>query len=200
MRITGVILAGGQGSRMGGEDKGQVLLAGRPLASWVLDALRPQVDTVVISANRSLDAYRRYGYPVVTDTESGFQGPLAGMAAAIARITTPLALFVPCDGPVLPPDLADRLLRALEAQDAEVAVVHDGERLQPAHALLRTSLGEALAAGVAAGERRLARWFRGRECVEVDFSDVPDAFVNVNTPEDRERLAATLTEERNRGP
>jgi len=190
--ITGVILAGGQGSRMGGQDKGFVPLAERPLVEYVLAALRPQVDELVISANRSLDRYRAYGYPVVTDTETGFQGPLAGMAAAMTHVRTSLTAFVPCDGPALPRDLIDRLHRALSAEDAEIAVAHDGERLQPAHALVRTELTEALAAEVTRGERRIARWFRSRRSVEVDFSDVPDAFINVNTPEERERLAARL--------
>lgn len=198
--ITGVVLAGGRGSRMGNRDKGLVPLAGRPLVDHVLDALRPQVDTVIVSANRSLDTYRRYGYRVVTDTETGFQGPLAGMAAAIVHVSTPLALFVPCDGPRLPRDLARRLYQALAAADAEVAVAHDGERLQPAHSLLRAALAEELTAAVAAGERRIAHWFRGRRTVEVDFSDVADAFVNVNTPEERERLAATLVDDENRAP
>lgn len=190
--ITGVILAGGQGSRMGGVDKGLVDLAGRPLVAHVLDALRPQVDDIIISANRSLDQYRAFGYPVVTDAEAGFQGPLAGMAAALARVGTPLAAFVPCDGPALPPDLVDRLRRALDDAGAEVAVAHDGERLQPAHALVRAELAGNLAEAVAAGERRIAFWFRSRRTVEVNFSDEAAAFANVNTPEERERLATQL--------
>lgn len=190
--ITGVILAGGQGSRMGGQDKGFVQLAGHPLVEYVLEALRPQVDGLIISANRSLDRYETYGYPVVTDTETGFQGPLAGMSAAMPHVGTPLTAFVPCDGPALPDDLIARLYRALSERDAEIAVAHDGERLQPAHALMRTALAAALAAEVAAGERRIARWFRTRRTVEVNFSDRPDAFANVNTPEERERLAARL--------
>ncbi|MDZ7810743.1 MAG: molybdenum cofactor guanylyltransferase MobA [Arhodomonas sp.] len=190
--ITGVILAGGEGSRMGGVDKGLVEVAGRPLVEHVLGTLQPQVDAVLISANRSLERYRAYGHPVITDAGSGFQGPLAGMAAALAKVHTPLTAFVPCDAPALPPDLVARLRRALEAEGAEVATAHDGERLQPAHALLRTALAGSLAADVSAGQRRIAHWFRGRRTVEVDFSDVPEAFANVDTPEERERMTALL--------
>lgn len=193
--ITGVILAGGQGSRMGGVDKGLVEVGGRPLVAHVLAALSPQVDRILISANRNLATYRALGHPVVTDADAGFQGPLAGMAAALMNVETEYAVFVPCDGPRLPPTLVARLFTALREADAEVAVPHDGERLQPAHGLLRAALRERLGMDVADGERRIARWFRGRNTVEVDFSDAPEAFLNVNTPEERDRLERELAAE-----
>ncbi len=190
-RITGVILAGGRGQRMGGEDKGLVPLAGRPMVEHVLAALAPQVDALAISANRNLERYRGYGHSVITDSDPNFQGPLAGMAAALAQATTPLALFVPCDGPRLPADLAARLHAAL-GPDTPVAVAHDGERLQPAHALVRTDLARRLAAALPAGERRIAHCLRSLGAVTVDFSDQSAAFANVNTPEERDRLAREL--------
>ncbi len=187
-RITGVILAGGRGQRMGGEDKGFVVLAGRPMVAHVLAALTPQVDALAISANRNLERYAEYGHPVITDTDPDFQGPLAGMAGVLARVATPLTLFVPCDGPRLPADLAARLSAALNA-DTPPAMASDGERLQPAHALVRTELASRLTADLAGGERRIANWLRSVGAVIVDFSDQADAFANVNTPQERDRLA-----------
>lgn len=190
-RITGVVLAGGRGQRMGGEDKGFVMLAGRPMVEHVLTALAPQVDALAISANRNLKRYAEYGHPVITDTHPDFQGPLAGMAAVLARVDTPLTLFVPCDGPRLPADLAARLGAALNA-NTPAAMASDGERLQPAHALMRTELAARLIADLAAGERRIANWLRGVGAAIVDFSDQAGAFANVNTPEERDRLAGEL--------
>jgi molybdopterin-guanine dinucleotide biosynthesis protein A len=191
--ITGVVLAGGRGQRMGGVDKGFVMLAGRPMVEHVLAALAPQVQTLAISANRSLERYAAYGHPVITDSDPDFQGPLAGMAAVLARIDTPLTLFVPCDGPQLPRDLAARLRAALDG-GTPAAMASDGERLQPAHALIRTELAARLAADVAAGERRIANWLRGVGAAVVDFSDQAEAFANVNTPEERDRLACQLAD------
>lgn len=191
MSVTGIILAGGRGQRMGGEDKGLVALAGRPMAAHVLAALAPQVDTILISANRNVATYEAFGYPVIRDSEADFQGPLAGMAAALKRVDTRLALFVPCDAPCLPADLAARLDAALDA-DTPAACVHDGERLQPAHALVRRELAPALEAAVAAGERRIAHWLRQVGAASVDFSDQPEAFLNVNTPEERDHLAQRI--------
>ncbi|MBA1147119.1 molybdenum cofactor guanylyltransferase [Ectothiorhodospiraceae bacterium WFHF3C12] len=190
--VTGVILAGGRGSRMGEQDKGLMLLAGRPLVEHVLDALRPQVGAIMISANRNLERYRSLGFHVVRDAQPGFQGPLAGIASALSAIDTPLAAFVPCDGPLLPDDLVARLRHALAQARAEVALPHDGERIQPAFALMRSDLREALTEAVRGGERRLGYWLQSRRVVEVDFRDRPGAFANVNTPTDLDQLARTL--------
>lgn len=191
MNITGVILAGGRGQRMGGEDKGLVNLAGRPMTAHVLTALAPQVSAILISANRNVATYEAFGHPVIRDSAADFQGPLAGMAAALRQVETPLALFVPCDAPCLPADLAARLRAALDA-DTPAACAHDGERLQPAHALVRRDLAPALEAAVTAGERRIAHWLRQVGAATVDYSDQPEAFLNVNTPEERDRLAQRI--------
>jgi len=191
--VTGVVLAGGRGSRIGGRDKGWLELAGRALIVHVLDALRPQVDALLINANRSLARYRRLGCPVVGDALPGFQGPLAGLAGALTAAETPLVLVVPCDGPLLPCDLVERLRKALVESGAEIAIAHDGERLQPAHALLRRDLRPDLLAALEAGERAIHRWYQQRRTVVVEFSDRRGAFRNVNTEAERRALEQALT-------
>jgi molybdopterin-guanine dinucleotide biosynthesis protein A len=186
--ITGVVLAGGQGRRMGGEDKGLVDFQGRPLIAWVIDALLPQVDTLIINANRNTERYAELGYPVVPDALGGYQGPLAGFASGMEHARTPLVLTVPCDGPMLPSDLTARLAEGLRAGEAEIAVAHNGERIQPVYALLRTSLLPSLKAFLAGGERKIDRWYASHRTVTVDFSDRPDTFANINSPEDRRAL------------
>lgn len=190
--VTGVVLAGGRATRMGGEDKGLVRLAGRPMVEHVLRALVPQVSTVVINANRNRARYAAFGYPVMADDMTDFQGPLAGMCAALAAVRTELTLFVPCDSPLLPPDLADRLMRALTGADSEIAVAFGAQRLQPVFALMQTALEPSLRAYLAAGGRKIDRWYAQHRCAHADFSDAPDTFVNVNTPEERDLLSARL--------
>ncbi len=183
--VTGVILAGGRGSRMGGVDKGLVTLAGRPMIARVLDAVRPQVDRVIINANRSLDAYAAYGCPVVPDAAGDYPGPLAGMAAGLAAAgTAAWVLFVPCDTPLLPPDLCRRLLAAARAQDAEIAIASDGTRSHPVFALIDRTLESSLERFLAGEERKILRWMGRHRLIEVDFSDCPRRFANVNTPEE----------------
>jgi len=182
--VTGVILAGGAGRRMGGVDKGLVNLAGKPLARHVLDALAPQVDAVLVSANRNAGEYRKLGCAVVGDGEGegeggeGYRGPLAGMLGGMKKAATPLALFVPCDAPFLPADLAARL-RA--AGDCDIAVAHDGERLQPVFCLLRTALADSLAQFLGGGGRKIDCWFDRHNVRRVDFSDNPGGFANINS-------------------
>lgn len=186
--LSGVILAGGAGRRMGGVDKGLVELAGRPLARHVLDALAPQVDAVLVSANRNAFEYRKLGCAVVGDGEGGggedYRGPLAGMLGGMKKAAAPLALFVPCDAPFLPADLAARL-RA--AGDCDIAVAHDGERLQPVFCLLRTTLADSLARFLGGGGRKIDYWFDLHNVRRVDFSDNPGGFANINSPADLAR-------------
>ncbi|MBI1422302.1 MAG: molybdenum cofactor guanylyltransferase [Gammaproteobacteria bacterium] len=186
--VTAVILAGGMGKRMGGVDKGQVKLNNKPLIEWVIEAIRPQVSHILINANRSHDAYARYGFPVLRDQLSDYQGPLAGFAAGMQAASTTHIVTVPCDGPLLPPDLVERLIHALESQQADIAVAHDGERLQPVYALIPVSLLTSLNAFLASNDRKIDRWYAQQRMALADFSDVPSTFLNVNTPEDRERL------------
>jgi molybdenum cofactor guanylyltransferase len=147
--------------------------------------MRPQVDTLLINANRSIERYRALGCPVIGDALDDFQGPLSGFASALAAAETPLVAIVPCDCPRLSPDLVSRLRGALTAADAEIAVAHDGERLQPVHALLRRELCADLLATLEDGERKIDRWYAMHAMVCVDFSDEPEVFRNVNAETDR---------------
>lgn len=188
LAITGAVLAGGQGRRMGGVDKGLVPLNGRPLIVWTLEALQSQVDTLLINANRSLDEYRALGWPVVCDTVEGYEGPLVGMLSVLSAAQTDFVLTVPCDAPRVPPDLARRLSAALLEADAEIAVAHADGRRQSVHALMRRDLRDTLAEAITAGERKISRWQDARRCVEVPCDDIADHFVNINTPEERDQL------------
>lgn len=182
--VTGVILAGGQGRRMGGADKGLQLLDGRPLAQWVLERLTPQVASVLISANRNLARYAEFGCAVLPDLIPDSAGPLAGLHAALARATAPLLQTVPCDSPFLPEDLVARLHAELAGRGAELAVVRCGGRVHRAFSLLRCDLAPRLDAFLAAGERKVGLWHASLDTVEVDFDDVAEAFANLNTPDD----------------
>lgn len=190
--VTGVVLAGGRARRMGGRDKGLVELAGRPMVDYVLEALRPQVAATLINANRSHEHYAAYGCEVVADSFGDFSGPLAGMASAMGHAATDFIVTVPCDTPLLPACLAERLCRALEADAADLAVAHDGERMQPVFALLRVALLPDLRRALAAGERKIDRWYAAHRVALADFSDRPEAFVNVNSPEELEAVGARL--------
>lgn len=192
--VTAIVLAGGRATRMGGQDKGLVELAGRPMIAHVLASLAPQVERIIVNANRNLERYAAFGWPVVTDEDSGFLGPLAGLAAGMKAATTPLVLTAPCDSPLLPRDLADRLLAALADQDAELAVPHDGERLQPVFVLARRDLLDSLVAYLAGGGRKIDRWFEQHRVAQVKFADRPETFVNVNDPEERRALEARLAQ------
>lgn len=195
--VTGVILAGGEGRRMGGADKGLQLLDGLPLVQWVLDRLSPQVDAMVISANRNIDRYREFGCPVLTDEQLGFAGPLAGLQAALARAATPLVLTAPCDSPALPADLRVRLHAALESAQADLAVPRAGQRVHRAFCLARREVLPRLTAYLAGGDRKLGLWHESMSTVEVDFDDQAEAFGNINSPADLaafQSLAARLGE------
>ncbi len=186
--ITGGILAGGRGSRLGGVDKGLAEFAGRPLIEHVMEGLLPQVNHLLINANRNLEQYRRYGHPVINDRLEGHQGPLAGFAALMEVCEDSWLVTVPCDTPQIPPDLVTRLWAGREAADARIAVAHDGRRLQPAHALLDVALLDDLEDFLAAGERKIDIWYARHPMVAVDFSDRADAFLNLNRPEDYQQF------------
>ncbi|WP_104203567.1 molybdenum cofactor guanylyltransferase MobA [Billgrantia saliphila] len=191
--VTGLILAGGQGRRMGGRDKGLESFAGQPLVSHVQARLVGRVAEIVISANRNLEVYRSFADRVVSDPESGFQGPLMGIYGGMRAATTPWLLVVPCDTPALPNDLLSRLAAGVDEHD--IAVAHDGERLHPVVALLRTTLADDLLTVLATGERKVGRWYARHAWVAVDFGDSREAFTNLNTEDDKRRLEARLQEE-----
>lgn len=182
--ITGVILAGGQGRRMGGIDKGLQELQGRPMVQWVLARLAPQVGSVLINANQNLERYAEFGCAVLPDRIPDFAGPLAGLHAALGQAATPLLVTVPCDSPFLPADLVARLHAALVAEHAEIAVARSGDRVHRAFCLVRRELLPQLEAFLAAGERKIGLWHAALKVVEVGFDDVPAAFSNINTLEE----------------
>lgn len=185
--ITGVLLAGGQGSRMGGVDKGLVELAGRPMAAHVLARLAPQVDEIIINANQNAEAYARFGHSVFGDDIPGYAGPLAGLHAALARARHALVATVPCDSPFLPADLVVRLAAARAAADADLAVAKTFDQPHPVFCLCRRALADHLLAFLQDGGRKIDRWYASLKVVEVAFDDEEAAFRNINT---RDELAA----------
>jgi molybdopterin-guanine dinucleotide biosynthesis protein A len=194
--ITGLILAGGRGSRMGGVDKGLQVYRGRPLAQHALDRLRPQVHQVMVNANRNQETYRALNVPVWPDEVPGYAGPLAGMLAGLAHCDTALLATVPCDTPNFPLDLVARLAQGLRSADADIAVAYTrtGDDLspQPVFCLMKTSLKDALAAFVAAGERKTGFFARGQRNTRVVFDD--DAqFFNINTLTELEQSQRAAT-------
>ncbi|HYD55646.1 MAG TPA: molybdenum cofactor guanylyltransferase MobA [Burkholderiales bacterium] len=182
MSISGIVLAGGKGRRMGGVDKGLQSLRGRPMVEWVLERLTPQVSEVVINANQNVERYARYGHPVVGDEVSGFAGPLAGLHAGMKAARHPLVVTVPCDSPFLPADLVSRLEKDLGRND--LAVARTGEQPHPVFALVRRSVLENLEAFLAGGGRKIDAWYGSLSFVEVAFDDEAEAFRNINTLEE----------------
>ena len=191
--ITGLVLAGGRGSRMGGIDKGLQLFRGVPLAQHALRRLGAQTGTAAINANRNIDRYEAMGAPVWPDALPDHPGPLAGFLAGLVHCATPCLLTVPCDSPLFPTDLAARLAQALDAEQAEIAMaatLEDGvEQVQPVFCLLRRELRASLQAFIEGGQRKIDRWTAMHRCVVVRFDDAK-AFANANTLAELEQLNA----------
>lgn len=190
--ITGLVLAGGRGSRMGGVDKGLQNHRGVPLALHALLRLQPQVGALLINANRNLGAYEALGAPVWPDPIDNFAGPLAGFLAGLEHCETPWLLTVPCDSPQFPLDLAERLQRAADEHEAEIAyavtIEADGrEQSHPVFCLLKSTLIESLLVFMHGGGRKIDAWFAQHRAVAVNFPD-PSAFANANTAEELQRL------------
>ncbi len=179
--VTGVVLAGGQGRRMGTVDKGLVPLDGRPMVSHVLERLSPQVDEILINANQHLDDYAALGHRVIPDAIGGFAGPLAGLHVGLGQATHQLVATVPCDSPFLPPDLITRLHAALDAHDADLAVARTFEQPHPVFALVRTRVLPHLTRFLEGGGRKIDAWYATLATIEVAFDDEADAFRNINT-------------------
>jgi molybdopterin-guanine dinucleotide biosynthesis protein A len=183
-QLSGLVLAGGRATRMGGVDKGLLMLAGRPLVTYIVQALRSQVADLFINANRNLEQYRELGHPVVTDLMEGYYGPLAGMASGLRIAKTHYLLTSPCDSPFVPSDLAARLHTSLINKNAEIAVAENQGRLEPVFALIDCRLLPSLLEYLNSGERKIDRWYAQHRMAAVDFSDNPRAFINLNTPEE----------------
>ncbi|MES3000151.1 MAG: molybdenum cofactor guanylyltransferase MobA [Pseudomonadota bacterium] len=194
--ITGVVLAGGRGSRMGGVDKGLQNFNGMPLALHTLMRLSPQVGEAMINANRNLGAYESFGVPVWPDVLADYAGPLAGFLTALERCETQWLVTVPCDTPLFPQDLVSRLAQAAAAQDAEIAMAaapeEDGQlRTQPVFSLIRVDLLESLVRFTHGGGRKIDAWTSQHKTAVVPFDQSGDdvrAFFNANTLAELHRL------------
>ena len=187
-KITGVILAGGLGRRMGGTDKGLQELHGRPLVAWVSERLTPQVDELLINANQNGEHYAAFGYRVVPDQIPDFAGPLAGLHAALSAAANPLVATAPCDSPFLPADLVFRLFSALTATNANLAVARTFDQPHPVFCLCRRAVLPHLSEFLAGGGRKFESWYATLNVVEVPFDDEADAFENINTREELGRF------------
>jgi molybdopterin-guanine dinucleotide biosynthesis protein A len=188
--VSGIVLAGGQGRRMGGIDKGLVPLDGRAMIEHVLARLAPQVGAILVNANQNGERYAAFGYPVIADAVGGFAGPLAGLHAGMTAATTPYVVTVPCDSPFLPADLVARLAAGLESANAQVAVARTFGQPHPVFALVRCDALPHLAAFLHGGGRKIDLWYASLAVVEVPFDDCAEAFRNINT---RDELAAAAS-------
>jgi molybdenum cofactor guanylyltransferase len=182
--ITAVILAGGRGARIGGQDKGLIPLNGRPLISYVIDTLRPQVQSILINANRHRDTYEQFGYPVQGDELDNFQGPLAGLQQTLRMAETDWVVTTPCDTPFIPADLVARLYDAVIKEKVLLAIAHDGKREQPLLGIFSTSLRSSLDEFLKQGHRMAMAWVESQKPAVVDFSHEADCFINLNTQEE----------------
>jgi len=187
--VTGIVLAGGMGRRMGGVDKGLVELGGRPMVAHVVERLAPQVGEVLINANQNRDRYALFGYSVVADAVGGFAGPLAGLHAGMTEAKTPWVVTVPCDSPFLPRDLVARLSVAMTRDNAQLAVAKTRDQAHPVFALVRRDVLPHLGSFLHGGGRKIDAWYATLRVVEVPFDDCEDAFRNINTAD--ELAAAT---------
>jgi len=190
-KITGILLAGGQGRRMGSVDKGLQLLRGKSMAQHVIDRFAPQVDELLINANQNIEQYQGLGYRVIPDAIGGFVGPLAGLHRGLSEAAHPLVVTAPCDSPFLPLDLVVKLHAALEQQNAELAVARTGDQPHPVFCLCRKSVLSSLTAFLESGGRKIDWWYAQLKVADVDFVDEA-AFRNINT---QEELAANAKEQ-----
>ena len=182
--VTGLILAGGKGTRMGGVDKGLQVFRGRRLVDHVYERLAPQVGGVIINANQNHGEYRSFGVRVVNDAVGGFAGPLAGFHAGLSVSKRPFLVSAPCDSPFLPADLVERLYTRLDEAGAELAVPKTGEQPHPVFSLMRRSVLDHLDAFLKGGGRKIDAWYATLNVVEVSFDDEAEAFSNINTREE----------------
>jgi len=192
MSISAIILAGGRATRMNGADKGLVLLQSKPLIQHVIERLTPQVDEIFINANRELAQYQSLGYTVLKDVVEEFLGPLAGFSLGLQHAKYNDVLIVPCDSPLLPVDLAQRLMAALVKNKSDIAVASSDDNTHPVFCLCKKTVLPSLTAYLEQGERRVSAWQKSQQYIEVDFSDCNEAFTNLNTFEDLAELELKL--------
>lgn len=193
MQITGLILAGGRSSRMDGDDKGLLKLIDQPMIAYVIEKLKPQVNEILISANRHIEQYQQFGYTVLPDDYDDFRGPLAGMSRGLSYSDSEYLLTVPCDGPLLPADLAQRMLDFAQKNAAAAVIAFDGQYKQPTYNLVHSSLLPAMIQSLEHNEHKLGKWLMDNGAHKIDFSDQQSAFLNVNTLTDLELVAQKLS-------
>ena len=181
--ISSVILAGGQGLRMDGVDKGLIEFRGLPLVAHVASVIESKVDKIYISANRSFDSYASYG-EVISDDLLGFQGPLAGISKALKICSTKYLLVLPCDSPLIDSELIDDLISRMKQKDADICVAHDGSIMHATFALMKSNLGKSLEHFLNDGGRKMALWYRQQNLERIDVSDRLVVLTNLNKPED----------------
>ncbi len=178
---------------MNGQDKGLITLHGRPMVDYIIEALQPQVGSILVNANRNTEQYAAFGLPVIADMLGDYFGPLVGMASGMDATATSFIVTTPCDSPIIPDNLVETLYRALQENKADISVAHDGERMQPVFALLRRSLLASLLDYLNEGGRKIDTWFSQQPLALADFSGSADTFLNLNTPEDKQLLESRLT-------
>jgi molybdopterin-guanine dinucleotide biosynthesis protein A len=182
--VTGLILAGGKGSRMGGVDKGLQAFRGKRLVDHVYERFAPQVGGIIINANQNHEEYKTFGVRVVSDAIGGYAGPLAGLHAGLSVSKRPFLASVPCDSPFLPADLIERLYHRIDETGAELAVAKTGDQPHPVFSLMRRGVLDHLADFLKGGGRKIDAWYATLNVVEVGFDDEPEAFSNINTREE----------------
>ncbi|GAA5186764.1 molybdenum cofactor guanylyltransferase MobA [Ferrimonas gelatinilytica] len=190
--VTLAVLAGGRARRMGGQDKGLVTVAGKPMIQHVLDRISQPDQPAMVIANRHQDQYAEFGYPVFSDALADFPGPLAGIAVALQHSDTEWVLVCPCDTPQLPPKLMEQMLATQREHQAEVVVAHDGEYEHSVVLLLSTSLLPSLSAYLEGGDRKVDLWYGQHAVARCYFEGQASAFANINTPEQRQQLELEL--------
>lgn len=191
--ITAIVLAGGLSSRMNGDDKGLLLLKGKPLCQHVIDHIKHQVGSIMINCNRHILQYQSLGYPTFGDDFLGYLGPLAGIYSGLLRSNTEWNLFVSCDTPFLSNDLVNRLTAAIMTHQA--AYPFDGEYHHPTMLLINKKIIEHLKWYLERGDRKLMLFLQQIDAVSVDFSDQPSSFININTPESLHHFESCPTDE-----
>ena len=181
--ITAVILAGGQASRMDGEDKGLIVFRELPLISHVINITKPKVSQILISANRNFEEYANFG-KVISDDLEGYQGPLAGISKALKVCSTPYLLVLPCDSPLIDEALIDSLIEKMEISKVDICVAHDGSIMHATFALMQTKLEKSLKGFLEEGGRKMALWYRQQSLERIDVSSHLEVLTNINRPED----------------
>jgi len=195
MVTSAIILAGGRATRMNGLDKGLVNLHNKPLVRYVIERLKPQVDEILLNANREIAQYERFNLPIFQDENPDFIGPLAGFSLGLNHCKHDYLLTVPCDSPLIPYNLVTRLMQALLEQNADITIAKSAGHAHPVFCLMKKSVRSSLTTYLQQGERKVSAWQKSLNYVEVEFNDCDDAFVNLNTIEELNDLALKLSNE-----